>query len=103
MTKIRKYTKKPVQVEAVQIPDLEYPSDAYDIIEWGDGHLRYDDETYPCSGPIIGIETHSGHHYACPGDWIIKGVDGTFYATTDETFKRLYEETNTNNENIISW
>ncbi len=88
---IKKYKKKPVQVEAVQIPDLDDAENITDILDWGEGHIFYDDRTYPESGPILGIETHSGHHYACPGDWIIRGIDGTFYATTDDTFKKLYE------------
>ena len=91
---IKKYKKKPVQVEAVQIPDLDDADNVADILDWGDGHIRYDDETYPMSGPVLGIETKSGHHYAIPGDWIIKGIDGTFYATTNETFQRLYEQDN---------
>ena len=103
---IKKYKKKPVQVEAVQIPNIDDEEDAAEIIEWGHGKLRYDDETYPCSGPVIGLETSTGHHYACPGDWIIKGIDGTFYATTDDTFQKLYEEADTDvttNNGVITW
>ena len=101
---IKKYKKKPVQVEAVQIPDLSDAENVNDIIDWGEGRIFYDDQTYPRSGPILGIETHSGHHYACPGDWIIKGIDGTFYATTNETFQKLYEEADGSSETgTITW
>ena len=105
-TGIKKYKKKPVQVEAVQVPNLDNADadDVAEIIDWGGGRIFYDDETYPGSGPILGIETHSGHHYACPGDWIIKGIDGTFYATTNDTFQQLYEAADAGTTNgTITW
>lgn len=102
---IKRYKKKPVQVEAVQIPDLSSEKNIEELLEWGEGHLFYDSNTYPLSGPVLGLETATGHHYACPGDWVIKGIDGTFYATTDDTFRKLYDECGgaTTDPNIITW
>lgn len=102
MAEIKKYKKKLMEVEAVQIPNLDDEDNVTDIIEWGEGHIVYDADTY--TDPVLGIETKSGHHYACPGDWIIKGIDGTFYATTDETFQQLYVAAEANSDTgYITW
>jgi hypothetical protein len=38
------------------------------------------------------IGTLEGGHIVCPGDWIIKGVQGEFYPCKPDIFKKTYEE-----------
>ncbi len=37
------------------------------------------------------IETLEGGHIVCPGDWIIKGVNGEFYPCKPNIFEKTYE------------
>jgi hypothetical protein len=82
---IKKYRKRPIEVEAVRI--LSTTADA--IREWVDSDYitvkTVDDAV------VVEIITSTGSHMATTGDWLIKGIDGNFYAVTDETFRRLYE------------
>lgn len=102
MKYIKTYRKKPIKVEAVKIS-----KDAIDeILEWGEDKINLisdeDDEI------VVEIETMTGSHNAVSGDYIIKGIDGNFYAVPQETFCNLYEIENKNssenyNDCIISW
>jgi hypothetical protein len=38
------------------------------------------------------VDTLEGGHIVCPGDWIIKGVKGEFYACKPDIFAETYEE-----------
>jgi hypothetical protein len=38
------------------------------------------------------VNTLEGGHIVCPGDWIIKGVKGEFYACKPDVFAETYEE-----------
>jgi len=38
------------------------------------------------------IDTLEGGHTVCPGDWIIKGVNGEFYPCKPDIFEKTYEE-----------
>jgi hypothetical protein len=38
------------------------------------------------------IDTLEGGHIVCPGDWIIKGVKGEFYACKPDIFAETYDE-----------
>tara|TARA_R110000787_G_scaffold225238_2_gene333243 strand:- start:233 stop:568 length:336 start_codon:yes stop_codon:yes gene_type:complete len=38
------------------------------------------------------IETLKGGHTACPGDYIIKGVEGEFYPCKPDTFELTYDK-----------
>lgn len=37
------------------------------------------------------IDTLEGGHTVCPGDWIIKGVQGEFYPCKPDIFEATYE------------
>lgn len=91
---IPKYRKKPIVVEAMQVSSSNFSK----IIAWGGGRItnNIDDGcgfsmairyTY-C---ILTIKTSTGTHTASEGDWIVKGINGEFYAMPDDTFKELYE------------
>jgi hypothetical protein len=37
------------------------------------------------------IDTLEGGHIVCPGDWIIKGIQGEFYPCKPDIFEQTYE------------
>ena len=84
------YRKKPVVIEARQIPDPDESADAAikakGIAEWCGGAFVKD-----AMGYCILIDTLEGQHRADPGDWVIKGVVGEFYPCKDHIFAATYE------------
>ena len=107
---IPKYRKKPIVVEAMHISRFNYS----EILAWGNGNidLKYNDfnsyhRVFDNYRIAVTITTSTGTHDAYEGDWIVKGINGQFYAMPDDTFKELYEpvENDTGNENIqiINW
>ena len=103
MKYIQTYRKKPIEVEAVQISK----NSLKEILEWGNGHIKAlsnDD-----GDVFLNVITDSGRHFAYVGDFIVKGIDGNFYAVPYQTFNELYEGVTENfsakdNDNcIITW
>lgn len=85
MSFIKKYRKRPIEVEAVQI----LSTTASTIRDWVDSdYITVKDIG---GSVVVEIITSTGSHMATNGDWLIKGIDGNFYAVTDETFRKLYE------------
>ena len=80
---MEKYRKKPVVIEAVQWTG-ENIKEVLDFMNWR--NAAHDDE--------IGLMIHTleGNHYASPGDWIIKGVQGEFYPCKPDIFEKTYEK-----------
>ena len=85
----KKYRKKPVVIEAAQwfvVGDLE-----------GIVHRYFMDTTEPCSycgGELKHhgwIETFEGGHIVCPGDYIVRGVEGEVYPVKPSIFDKTYE------------
>jgi hypothetical protein len=37
------------------------------------------------------VRTPEGWHIVCPGDWIIKGVEGEYYPCKPSIFQKTYE------------
>jgi hypothetical protein len=84
-----RYRKKPVVVEAMQLPALgEDASD--ELVDWlqAGGILSDRDEG-------VAIETLEGTMRGDPGDWIIKGVQGEFYPCKPDIFEATYERATT--------
>lgn len=84
------YRKKPVVIEAVQVPS-----------EWPNAPMNVQSDIYAflhgCSGfdilPVgVLIETLEGEMLASPGDWIIKGVKGEYYPCKPDIFAMTYEK-----------
>lgn len=101
MSKVKTYRKRPIEVKAVQIT-----ADAVDeIVEWGDGMIEVisNDDDECC----LKITTDTGEHFADGGDFIVKGIDGNFYAVPYRTFLELYEgvdsNSNTDSDCTITW
>lgn len=88
---MRDYRKKPVVVQAEQwnskgdVPDAPItPIDSDD--EW---------ECVQCGRKASShgnCKTLEGYHIVCPGDMIIKGVQGEFYPCKPEIFAATYED-----------
>lgn len=80
-----KFRKKPVVIEAMQLPAVS------DIA----GRLALEDwlETDKCRyvGDTMVIPTLEGDHTASPGDWIIRGIKGELYPCKPDIFAATYE------------
>jgi hypothetical protein len=90
-----KFRKKPVIIDAVQfkfndasIAELEeFCGDAL-------GNIRKEHDNSPAEAEIRTLEdgTHlTVKHIATEGDWIIRGVQGEFYACKPDIFEATYE------------
>ena len=103
MSNIKKFTKKPIEVEACQ---LTHESVA-EILDWSKGQIKA--ELVDCLNPYVKIRvvvvTSTGNHNAYEGDWIVKGINGEFYAIPEKRFFQLYDkvETNENSNGVITW
>lgn len=85
-----KFRKKPVVIEAVQVP---LTSGGEDLIAWGRLGAWMGDG---CNWQVndsngLDIETLEGVMTASPGDWVIRGVKGEFYPCRDDIFRMTYE------------
>lgn len=85
----QKFVKKPVVIEAVQLPwhefgklSMQQVDELMSITNWCGGRLL---------GICIYIDTLEGTMQAEPGDWIIRGVAGEFYPCKPNIFKQTYE------------
>ena len=95
------YRKKPVVIEARQVPALpsSYRADETEAVE---GPVR--ELAAWCGGEVpffiadrIRIHTLEGDMVAQAGDWIIKGVNGEFYPCKPDIFEKTYEPVDTEN------
>ena len=107
-----RYRKKPVEVEASQwwkngdhpedYPALMHDREARDHAPEGDVVRYYrhpdvaPDRACEKCGYIMHdhgwIDTLEGGHTVCPGDYIIKGVQGEFYPCKPDIFHKTYEQ-----------
>lgn len=97
---IKKYKKKPVIIEAIQLTKSE--KSVYDVLCFigQEPNLdsynqelqfsRYVDEVVYTTG--IKIKTLEGDMIASVGDFIIKGINGEFYPCKPDIFAKTYEE-----------
>jgi hypothetical protein len=61
----------------------------------GDGTAREDGVCRYCEKEMRGhgwVDTLEGGHIVCPGDWVITGVKGEFYACKPDVFAETYDE-----------
>lgn len=85
---MKRFRKKPVVIEAVQVGSLELAA----IIRWIEGdENRGGACEVDVDGHVLAIATLEGVMSADPGDWIIKGVAGEFYPCKPEIFEATYE------------
>lgn len=81
------YRKKPVVVEAFQLPSLEDPPE--DFLDWADS-VGFTEFYSDYDGGIL-VCTLEGDMRANPLDYIIKGVRGEFYPCKPDIFEVTYE------------
>ena len=94
---IKKYIKKPVQIEAIQLKE----NNIIEVFDFLDGanykENKSVEELQDFSQMIlkqgyIEIETLEGMMKASFGDYIIKGIKGEFYPCKPDIFQATYEE-----------
>ncbi|WP_338962988.1 hypothetical protein KSU11_01050 [Fusobacterium nucleatum] len=94
---IKKYVKKPVEVEAIQLKE----DNIIEVFDFLDGanyketksaeELQYFSKAMLEQG-YIEIETLEGMMKVSFGDYIIKGIKGEFYPCKPDIFIATYEE-----------
>ena len=98
MSKPKKFTKLPVEVDAFQNTE-ESLSELINWIHDGGGKTDYvcrsmlDGVTTICipeQGHDLFIETMEGRFQVHPNAWVIQGVKGEFYPCDDEIFRLTY-------------
>ncbi len=83
---IKKYRRKPVIIEAVQLTS----DNIFEVIEWINKNSGLDKcAELTLSG--ISIKTLEGTRRANLGDYIIKSVKGEFYPEKPDIFEETYE------------
>ena len=94
---IKKYVKKPVQIEAIQLKE----DNIIEVFDFLDGanykQTKSSEELEDFSQMIlkqgyIEIETLEGIMKANFGDYIIKGIKGEFYPCKPDIFQATYKE-----------
>lgn len=89
---IKKYRKKPVTIEAIQLNI----HNVREVAEWCGADFGY---TFGSTEPdSLYISTLEGVMEADPGDYIIKGVQGEFYPCKPDIFAATYKEVEEDNE-----
>jgi hypothetical protein len=92
-----KFRKKPVEVEALQFTGSA--ASATPIIDWilrHGGTASYhehlmDGDLIAHPDPFLRIDTLEGRMVASEGSWVIRGVQGEFYACKPDIFVATYE------------
>lgn len=83
----RRYTKKPVTIEAMRWDGSIDGGRA--IIDWAAGaEIRWSNET----PQRLVITTLEGDMKVSPGDYVIKGVQGEFYPCKPDIFAATYDD-----------
>lgn len=89
MDKIKKYRKKPVEIEAIQFTENTV-QECWHFT--GRKNILTDEQKEILKRAGIKINTLEGNIFAKLGDWIIKGIQGELYPCKDYIFKKTYEE-----------
>ena len=82
---VRKFRKRPVTIEAMQITNGE---SVLSIAEW----INNPQTGYSTNPPTVWIETLEGRMEGSIGDWVIKGTEGEFYPCKPDIFNKIYQE-----------
>lgn len=108
---VKKYVKKPVVVEAVQFRDYVLTPDIRAFLEGTGVDLKIDVATrsvdfgLPYGQPFGASLQKNGQTLDLrPGDFIVKGVDGSIYPVHEETFWKVYGEYKEEEKmDVVSW
>lgn len=112
MNRSTRYRKKPVVINAVQMPTSPSTRKIRFVAEWmsDNGHREptEDEEDFNIDGVVpefvygnrllaaytasyMVIQTLEGAMYAELGDWVIRGIQGEFYPCKPKIFEATYE------------
>ena len=86
---IKKYRKKPVQIEAIQFMGNNV-KEIEDFV--GQQLLRFTNKDNEDPDYSVGIPTLEGIMKASVGDYIIRGVKNEFYPCKPDIFRSTYDE-----------
>ena len=89
---IKKYRKKPVEIEALKFDNTK--ESIQELCIWIDKEDKYGEIfiDYRYTPPVVSINTLEGKMIVGIGDYIIKGINGEFYPCKPDIFKKTYEE-----------
>jgi hypothetical protein len=93
MEMIKKYRKKPIVVEAMQLTNQSIDEVINFISGIGKGFIRI---SHVGNKVHLEIPTLEGDVWASEGDYVIKGIAGEFYPCKPGIFEASYEEFNEN-------
>ena len=92
------YRRKPIVLEAYQFWPLTYNKDAtqydaedfdlMDMSEWPGVQADYT----KWARRYYWIDTLEGQMNIAPGDWVVKGVNGEYWAVKPDIFEKTYEK-----------
>lgn len=88
------YRKKPIVIQAAK---FTYPPTVEFLRFCGDSVTNFRKQRHPgavAEADIVTLEDGSdgrAKHVATEGDWIIKGIQGEFYACKPDIFEATYE------------
>ena len=83
---MKKYRKKPVVIEAMQLTRENYAAVDCWITRSGGRECEL------LENKSLVIHTLEGDMVANKGDWVIKGIKGEFYPCKPDIFEMTYEE-----------
>lgn len=89
-----RFRKRPVVIDAIQWqPDMDLPA-PFDqaVIDKRVGHIISKDHRADTPFDWWAIHTLEGEMRIEPGEWLICGVKGEFYACKADIFEATYEE-----------
>jgi hypothetical protein len=85
------YTKKPVDIEAMQWLEETKCKDMFEFLGGCQDHtIKVDGKNFYMEDGELFIKTLEGNHHASIGDYIIKGVKGEFYPCKPDIFEMTY-------------
>lgn len=85
---VRKFRKKPVEIEAVLLSSVGEMKRA---LRWMEAHGAHGIVNDACEPPYLLVNTLEGTMEAAQGSYLIKGVQGEFYPCKADIFKSTYE------------
>lgn len=90
---VKKYRKKPVEVEAWQHDCRHGVIGVHELADWCGGKAEFmGRQPLGLNAWVIRIPTLEGTMTAMPNDYIIRGVQGEFYPCKPDIFEATYEE-----------
>ena len=101
----QRYRKRPVVIEAMQLPFDATPPQGIAVYQWIESHIgstlpKGDEPGYSPDGTGVTIDPADGHTVIRTlegdmkvglGDYVIKGVQGEFYPCQPDIFEATYE------------